>query len=103
MTTNLVKVTEQTAIVWSNTSDYSSTVSGLVRTDQIDLTSLAAAAARQGAKKDMGVTRDTDYIVSVGLEFVSLAASGEDVTIYWAGSPHATAGNANPGWLALVP
>ena len=97
MATNLVKITEQTAIVWADTTDYSSTVSGLARTDQIDLTSVAAAASRQGDKKDMGATRWPSYIVTVGIEIASIAASGETIDLYWASSPHATAGNANPG------
>jgi len=97
MATNLVKFTEQTAIVWADTTDYSSTVSGLARTDQIDLTSVSAAAARQGAKKDLGATRWPEYMVSVGIEIASSAASGETIDFYWSGSPSATAGNANPG------
>lgn len=94
---NLIKPAEQTAIVWADTTDYSSTVSGLARTDQIDLTSVSAAAARQGAKKDLGDTRWDKYVVSVGIEIAASAASGETIDIYWAGSPSATAGNANPG------
>ncbi len=97
MATNKVQYTAETAIVWADTTDYSSTVSGLTRTDQIDLTSVASGAARQGAKKDMGATRNTSYLVSVAVEFASAAASDETVDFYWAGSPSATAGNANPG------
>jgi len=97
MASNIVDVTEQTAILWADTTDYSSTVSGLARTDQIDLTSVGAAASRQGAKKDLGATRHFKYMTAVGIEIVSAAASGETIDIYWAGSPITTAGNANPG------
>lgn len=86
-----------TAIVWANSGDYSSTISGLVQTHQLDLTSLADAAARQGAKADLGATRARKYAVLIAIEFDVAPASGEVVEVYWAGSPSATAANANPG------
>jgi hypothetical protein len=97
MATNLIKITEQTPLVWADTTDYSSTVSGLARTAQIDLTSVSSAAARQGAQADLGATRWPQYVVSVAMEFASGTVSGETVDIYWAGSPSGTAANANPG------
>lgn len=86
-----------TAIVWADTTDYSSTVSGLAQTHQIDLTSLATTAARQGAKADLGATRAHAFTVFVGIEFDVAPASGETVDFYLAPSSSATAGNANPG------
>lgn len=86
-----------TPIVWADLTDYSSTISGLVRTHQIDLTSLADAAARQGAKADLGITRARKYVVLIAIEFDVAPVSGAVVEIYWAGSPSVTAGNANPG------
>lgn len=86
-----------TAIVWANTTDYSSTVSGLVRTHQIDLTDLASGSARQGAKADLGASRARQFLVLVGLEFATPPVSDEAVEVWWAGSPSATAANANPG------
>lgn len=97
MATNLVKVTEGTAIVWADATDYASTVTGLARTHQIDLTSIAAGAARQGAKADFGVIRSENYRIFVAIEFASASVSGEVMSFYHAGSPSATAGNANPG------
>ena len=97
MATSLVKVTDGTPIVWADLTDYSSTVTGLARTAQIDLTSVAAGAARQGAKIDLGATRASLFRVFVAIEFASGALSGEVVRFYHAGSPSATAGNANPG------
>lgn len=99
-TENLIKT--GTATVWADTTDYSSTVSGLVRTHQIDLTSLAAAAARQGAKADLGATRAGKYNVLVAVEFVAASGtlSGEKVDLYLAWSPSATAANANPGGVS---
>ncbi len=92
-----IKTKLGTATVWADTTDYSSTVSGLARTDQIDLTSLASAAARQGTKGDLGATQPARYLVRVGIEFAVAPTSGEVVDVYWAGSPSATAGSANPG------
>lgn len=86
-----------TAIVWADSADYSSTVSGLARTHQIDLTSLGSNAARQGAKADLGDLRPQQYVVLAGIEFDVAPTSGEVVSLWWAGSPSATAGNANPG------
>lgn len=97
MATNLVNVIEGTALVWADTTDYVSTVSGFVRTAQIDLTSVGAGAARQGAKVDFGVNRATVYAIAVAIEFASASVSGEEVKFYHAGSPSTTAGNANPG------
>lgn len=94
-TESLVK--NGTAVVWADTTDYSSTVSGLARTHQIDLTSVAAGAARQGAKADLGAKRAGKYEVLVAIEIASAAASLEQVDFYLAWSPSATAGNANPG------
>jgi len=95
--TNLIKITEQAALVWADADDYANTVSGLVLTAQIDLTSLSAGAARQGVKVDIGNIRYPEYMVSVGIEIASAAASGETIDFYWAGSPKGIAGNANPG------
>ena len=85
-----------TAIAWADTTDYSSTESGLVRTDQIDLTSLAIDAARAGAKADLGDVRPRKYLVVVGIEFVAAPTEGGLIEVYWAGSPSSTAANANP-------
>lgn len=97
-TESLVKT--GTAIVWSDTTDYNDAVSGLARTHQIDMTSVAAAASRQGAKADLGATRAAKYNVLVAIEFASAAASDEYVDFYLAWSPSATAANANPGGVS---
>lgn len=98
---NEILIKHGTAIVWANTTDYSSTVSGLVRTHQIDLTSVASAAARQGAKVDLEYLATAKFpnrwLVLGAFEFDVVPADGNSVAVYWAGSPSATAGNANPG------
>jgi len=97
---NEVLVKHATPIVWSDTTDYSSTVSGWARTDQLDLSSVGSAGARQGAKKDLQYAATAlfprRWLVAVGIEFATAPNSGETVDIYWAGSPSSTAGKANP-------
>lgn len=89
------------ATVWADTTDYSDSKSGLGRTHQIDLTSLASGAARQGAKADlapMGWTSINDrWLCLVCIEPVGAPTSKEVVDFWWAGSPAETAGDANPG------
>ncbi len=98
---NEVLVKHGTALVWADTTDYSSAVSGLARTDQIDLTSVGAGAARQGTKGDLEYLATAKYparwLVVAAIEFATAPADGDTVDIYWAGSPSSTAGNANPG------
>jgi hypothetical protein len=92
-----ILVKNGTATVWADTTDYSSSVTGLARTHQIDLTSLASGSARQGAKADLGATRARRYAVFAAIEFITAPSSGDIVDIWWASSPSSTAGNANPG------
>ncbi len=78
--------TTGTALSWKASSgDYALT-----------LTSLASAAARQGAKGDLGLNWARRWAVL----FTSSAASAANGTaweIYWAASPSATAATDNPG------
>lgn len=92
-----IKVKDGTPIVWADTSDFSSTNNGYTRTHQLDLTSVADGAARQGAKADLTATRAARYAVHVGIEMDVAPASGATVDFYWAASPHATAATCNPG------
>ena len=84
-----------TPIVFANTTDYSSTGSGYTRTAQIDLTSLANAAARQSAKVDLGATRAVQYAVAVGIELDVAPTAGNAVNFYWSASHSVTAGTGN--------
>lgn len=82
-----------TALVWANVGDYG----GGDRTLQLDLTSLANGAARQGAKGDLGVKWARRHVALIWLEMNVAPASGVMVPVYWAPSPHGTAANENPG------
>jgi hypothetical protein len=92
-----ILVKQGTAVCWADTTDYSATNSGIARTHQIDLTSLADTKARQGAKADLTATRAGGYSVLVGIEMDVAPTAGEVVEIYWAASYSGTAGTGNAG------
>lgn len=94
---NLIYTNEGTPIVWADTTDYSATGSGFTRTDQIDLTSLANGAARQGDKKDLGDPRSEAYAVIVGFELDVAPTAGTEIEVYWSESISGTAGTGNSG------
>jgi hypothetical protein len=91
-----------TAIVLADTTDHSPSANNNLgtRTDQIDLTSLAAAAARQSNKFDFGATRAKQYSLIAALEWATAPAAGEVVDFYIAFSPSGTAAVANPGGVS---
>lgn len=92
---NQVLVLNGTPIVWADTTDFGG--SPVARTVQIDLTSVASTAARQGVKVDLGATRAARYGVTLRVEFDVAPSSKDIVSLWWAPSPHTTAGTANPG------
>lgn len=102
---NDVLIEQKTPIVWANTGDYAG--DGGVRTHQIDLTSLAAAGARQGAKADAadvaysGVAdrRAKWFTVTLRVEFDVAPADDKTVDLYMGPSLSGTAATANPGGL----
>ncbi len=88
-----------TPIVYADTTDYSPTAARTLgtRTDQIDVTSLAAAAARQGAKVDLGATRAMLYDVRINFEIAADPTAGGSVDLYWSPSQSTTANVGNVG------
>jgi hypothetical protein len=97
-------------IVWANSADYAG--SGGTRTHQINLTSLAAAAARQGAKADMAVLRVVKggesaaykivperWAVTLRIEMDVASADNKTVDLYWGASLSSVAATTNPGGL----
>lgn len=67
------------------------------RTDDIEAAALAAAAACQSVKKDLGATRAMLYDVRTTFEIASDPAAGGSVDFYWSPSHSATAAVGNPG------
>jgi len=97
-----VTVEMGTPVCWADTTDYSSTNSGISRTHQIDLTSLADGDARQGAKADLTANRAPSYAVKVCLEFDVAPTAGEMVHVYWSSSYDSTAGTGNDGGASVT-
>ncbi len=96
----LVKV--GTPVVWADTTDFSSTVSGYTRTHQLDLTGVTDTQAREGAKANLGATRAERFSVRVGIEVDVAPTAGAIVEFYWSGSFSATAGTGTDGGAAGV-
>ena len=67
---------------------------------ELDLTSVAAGAAEQSVKVDLGANRASAYEVMMAVEMnATTLASGETIDLYWAPS---TSGTANSGNVASV-
>lgn len=92
-----IYVEDGTPIVWADTTDYSSTGSGYTRTAQLDLTSIANGAARQGDKADLGNPRAGKFSVHIGVEIDVAPTAGNEIDVYWSSSVSATAGTGNEG------
>ena len=87
-------------IVWADTTDYAPTGTGdPTRTDQIDLTSVANTAARQGAKADLGTLWGQMYVLELQVEFDVVPTAGNLVSVYLGWSVSSTAGDFNPANL----
>lgn len=86
-----------TPVCWADTTDYNSAASGITRTHQIDLTSLATTDMWQGAKADLGATRAPGYAVKVCIEMDVAPVAGTTVAFYWSSSFSDTAGTGNDG------
>ena len=92
------KVKDGTPIVWADgANDFSNALNGYTATHAMQLATLAAAAAYQGAKADLGATRAARHAVHVAIEMNVAPASGATVDFYWAASHDATAADNNPG------
>jgi hypothetical protein len=63
----------------------------------ITLTSLANAAARQGAKGDLGAYWRRRWAIHLAASCASAPTAGNQLELWWAGSPSGTAGTDNPG------
>ena len=91
-----------TPICWADTTDYDNTNSGITRTHQITLAALASAAARQGAKADLGANRAGGYAVKVGIEMDVAPVAGAPVEFYWSSSYSGTAAVGNDGGASVT-
>lgn len=87
-----------TQLVWADATDFDN--DPFADDYQLDLTSLANGAARQGAKGDFGATRAREWAVFASVEIDVAPASGEVVEIYIAPSPDSAAADENPGGVS---
>ena len=95
---NLVLLNEGNAIVWADhAGDFGDSPMAGTTQGQITLAALASAAARQGAKVDLGDPRAEWYEVTLRLEWDVAPTDGTSASLYFAPSPHGTAATANPG------
>lgn len=87
MTASTFSFSTGVAITWKKTSgDYA-----------ITLASLAAGAARQGVKGDLGATRAQRWACRVQFNMDVAPANVSPITIYWSSSPSVTAATDNTG------
>jgi len=91
------KITIGTPIVVADATDYVDNQGMGARTDQIDLTSLAAGAARQSDKLDFSANMDLEYVLGASIEWATAPTAGETVDFYVSWSNNATAGTNNSG------
>lgn len=63
----------------------------------ITLASIAVDAARQGVKGDLGATRGQVWGARLTVNMDVAPTAGRVIELWWASSPHATAGTQNPG------
>ena len=99
-----ILIASGTPIVWANATDFNPTAAQAwvaTRTHQIDLTSVAAGAFRQGVKADLGAaTWAQRYMLVASIEPVS-APAAIGYYQFWLGfSDSGTAANNNPGNLS---
>lgn len=90
--------TSDTEVIWAHhADDYGDIITGGTE-KELDLTSLGIGDSRQGVKADMFVNSHLPqrWAVLVRIEMDVSVVDGDGVHIYWAASPHATAGTLNP-------
>lgn len=89
MATADVKVYSGTPIVWNAAgTNHLLTLASLTTT---------ATAAWQGAKGDLGTPRGARMLVRLTVKYAANPTAGQNVLVYWAGSPSSTATADNPG------
>jgi len=66
-------------------------------TVDLTLSSIAAAAAKNSDKVDLGATRANAFSVVAAIEWFAAVTAGGKVSFYWSPSNNATASDGNPG------
>ncbi len=89
--------TSDTAVIWADfAGDFNDIVAGTEK--QITLAALGVGDSREGVKADMFVNSHLPqrWAVVVRIEMDVSVTDGDAIPIYWAASPHVTAGTLNP-------
>lgn len=89
--------TSDTPVIWADFGDdFNDIVAGTEK--QITLASLGIDDSREGVKADMFVNSHLPqrWAVVARFEMDVAVVDGESVKLYWAASPHTTAGTLNP-------
>lgn len=97
MPNEILIVPETTPIVWADfAGDFDDSIAGTEK--QITLAALGIGDSRQGVKADMLYNSHLPqrWVVLARIEMDVAVADGSAVPIYWAASPHVTAGTLNP-------
>ena len=94
---NEILVKNTTPICWADSTQYANTQSAIDRTHSIDLKSLAANAARQAEKADLGATRAQGFVVKAAVSYAVAPVAGGPVEFYWSSSPSVTPAVGNAG------
>ncbi len=101
MANKILVAADATPIVWAESGDYAG--DGGARTHEITLAALGKGAARQGDKADLDTGGSVvnkfpaKFAITLRVEFDVAPATDRTVDVYWAASPSATVGTANPG------
>lgn len=96
---NEILAKDGTQIVWADVGgDFGD--SPIAGTDQITLAALPTLEARQGVKVDLGATRASRVDVTLRVEHDVAPDSKKVASLWWAPSPSAVAGTANPGGVS---
>lgn len=96
---NAIKLNAAAPIIWADATDWPGGGAHGFGDDtyQLDLTSVANGAARQGAKGDLGDPRSLSYTVRAAIEFAVAPTAGTVVEYYWSASESSTAATGNDG------
>ncbi len=93
--------TSGTPFCWAQTAQYDSARTGIAKTHNLNLASLAANAARQADKADLGDHRPGGYVVKAAVRMVATPTAGGPIEYYWSSSPVAGLNTANTGGVSV--
>ncbi len=100
--TQITTSTSGVPLCWAQSSQYNFALQGIARTNDITLASLAANAARQGTKADLGERRPGGYSVKAGVRMIATPTAGGPIEYYWSSSSMSVAASGNTGGTSVT-